>query len=229
MEVTTTPLKWSAIQKHQKEIRAYRAKRIKVGVVDFSEASITVHPKDLSTRDELRQSLENLPQGGQGSPVHRLYVVEDLSRDVIEELGGKLDIDPIFFREHICDYLWYNTRDPWVEWPVLQVLSATRSYFKMRYFHARYFKSSDDLQLARKEAGLFNVLRRIDSDRNHNVRLDDEGAIVGMVRCKASFWARPLGENDGPGTPRIGKFRPLQLLVIFPHTMLTCRCRRSPN
>lgn len=38
----------------------------------------------------------------------RLFVVEDLSRDVIEALGSKFDIDPSFFREHLVDYVWYN-------------------------------------------------------------------------------------------------------------------------
>lgn len=38
----------------------------------------------------------------------RLFVVEDLSREVIEALGSKFDIDPSFFREHLVDYVWYN-------------------------------------------------------------------------------------------------------------------------
>ena len=39
----------------------------------------------------------------------RLFVVEDLSRDVIEAFGYHFKIDPSFFREHIVDYAWYNT------------------------------------------------------------------------------------------------------------------------
>lgn len=38
----------------------------------------------------------------------KLFVVEDLSREVIETLGSQFDIDPSFFREHIVDYVWYN-------------------------------------------------------------------------------------------------------------------------
>ena len=34
----------------------------------------------------------------------RLYVVEDLSKDVIEVLGSGLGIEPSFFRAHIVDY-----------------------------------------------------------------------------------------------------------------------------
>lgn len=198
MEVTTTPLKWTAIKEHQEIIRRNRAGRTKVAVIDFSKESIAVHPEDIENVTDLRQSLR------EKNPTHRLYVVEDLSRDVVEILGSELDIDPLFFREHISDYMWYNTRDPWVELPVLQVLSATRCYFKLRYFQARYFNSNEEFQRARKEAGLFNVLRRIDNDRNHNARLDNAGALVGLVRCKASFWAKPLAEGEGPDTPRIG-------------------------
>jgi len=40
-----------------------------------------------------------------------LYVVEDLSSDVIEVLGSGLEIEPSFFRAHIVDYVWYNVRD----------------------------------------------------------------------------------------------------------------------
>lgn len=41
----------------------------------------------------------------------RLFVVEDLSRNVIEALGNHFKIDPSFFREHIVDYAWYNTSE----------------------------------------------------------------------------------------------------------------------
>lgn len=37
-----------------------------------------------------------------------LFVVEDLSREVIEILGSHFDIDPFFFRAHIDDYVSYN-------------------------------------------------------------------------------------------------------------------------
>jgi len=63
------------------------------------------------------------------NPEHaRLFIVEDLSRDVIETFGAQYDIDPLFFRGHISDYLWYNTRDPWTE---LQDLShISQEYVK---------------------------------------------------------------------------------------------------
>lgn len=38
----------------------------------------------------------------------RLFVVEDLSRCVVEALGYHLKVDPSFFREHIVDSARYN-------------------------------------------------------------------------------------------------------------------------
>lgn len=196
MEVTTAPIKWGDIRRSEAKIRAERASRTKVAVIDFSQAGIVV--KEIEDRESLAKCIkhEQPPDG-----THRLFVVEDLSRDIIEILGGELDIDPLFFREHISDYLWYNTRDPWVELPVLQVISRSRTYFRMRYFHARYFTSEESLERARKEAAMFNVLRRIDYDKNHNAILDKRGSCVGLVRSKASFWVQP---TESENTSKIG-------------------------
>lgn len=60
---------------------------------------------ECNTPDELRQKIDGLDDG---SVKFRLWVVEDLSREVIETLGHHYDIDPSFFREHILDYVWYN-------------------------------------------------------------------------------------------------------------------------
>lgn len=57
----------------------------------------------------LRDCLEGLHEND--SVKTRLFVVEDLSRDVIEALGHHFKIDPSFFREHIVDYAWYNTSE----------------------------------------------------------------------------------------------------------------------
>jgi hypothetical protein len=64
------------------------AKSVKVGVDEFR------------TSDTLSQAL-NQPLDDKNVQL-RLYVVEDLSRDFIELLGNKYDIDPAF-RSHIVD------------------------------------------------------------------------------------------------------------------------------
>lgn len=59
--------------------------------------------------DEARILKEYLTEPRDNSSIKlRLFVVEDLSRDVIETLGSHFNIDPSFFREHLVDYIWYN-------------------------------------------------------------------------------------------------------------------------
>ncbi|KAG4442679.1 hypothetical protein IFR05_001864 [Cadophora sp. M221] len=124
----------------------------------------------------------------------RLYVVEDLSRDVIEALGSKLDIEPAFFREHIVDYAWCNIRDRWQDPPNLRVAEGHRRWVQLRYVTARYYKTSKEFKEGVKEAERFNVLRRPDDDVNNKAVWDDRDAIVGITRSRASFWLKK-GEN----------------------------------
>ncbi|KAI1211762.1 uncharacterized protein F4807DRAFT_401046 [Annulohypoxylon truncatum] len=188
MEVTTSPTKWQLIRDSPKleEIRKERATRTKIKAIDFISGQPAIHMHDIDSPNDLAQYLDQpaVPEAT------RLYVVEDLSRDVIEQLGYKLDIDPLFFREHINDYTWYNTRDPWVELPDLDIVSRSRSYFRLMYMHPRYFTTRDSYDKALKQAGKFNVLRRLDEDNEHESLFDDESATVALVRSKASFWIR---------------------------------------
>jgi hypothetical protein len=104
MQVTTTPVKWQWIKEDgESKIRKERAARINVATVDFvSGDAQSTHPETrrITTREDLSTILDEAPKAG----TTRLYVVEDLSRDMIELLGWKLDIDPLFFREHVNDY-----------------------------------------------------------------------------------------------------------------------------
>ncbi len=134
----------------------------------------------------------------------RLYVVEDLSSDVIEVLGSGLDIEPSFFRAHIVDYAWNNVRDRWRDPPNLDIMSRQQSWIQLRYVTARYFKSRDDFTVAAEEAEQFNILRRPDDDISNNSWWDDKDAIVGLTRSRATFWLKPKHKT---GTPAIGKKR----------------------
>jgi hypothetical protein len=120
----------------------------------------------------------------------RLYVVEDLSRDVIELLGSHLDIDPCFFREHIVDYAWFNTRDRWLNPPMLDLISRRQDWFNLRYVSARYHNDDEDYQKARKEAEQWNVLRRPDDDLNNKAYWDALDAKVAIARQRLGFWSR---------------------------------------
>jgi hypothetical protein len=124
----------------------------------------------------------------------RLFVVEDLSRSVIESLGSKFDIDPSFFREHINDYAWYNVRDRFAEAPNLQIIAERQQWLQVRWARARYFRTNASFEKAKLQAGGFNILRRPDPDMSNGALLDDPDAIVALSRTRASFWR---GAFDG--------------------------------
>ncbi|RFU34682.1 hypothetical protein B7463_g1654, partial [Scytalidium lignicola] len=123
----------------------------------------------------------------------RLFIVEDLSRDVIEILGAHLDIEPTFFREHIVDYAWYNVRDRWINHPALNVVTRRQRWLQLRFVMPRYFDTKDSFTEGFKEAECFNVHRRPDDDQNVNSIWDNKDAVVGLTRTRASFWMKSGG------------------------------------
>ena len=197
MKVTTSPPKQKFLAEDNKN---ERARRTKVTVLDF-QPDTPVRRNDYSDIDVLSKALRD--PTNQHDNVHaRIFVVEDLSRDVIEQLGARFDIDPLFFRGHISDYMWNNTRDPWVELPDMDIVSQKRPYLHVRYVQTRYFRDEASLKRSREQAGGFNVLRRVDRDGNWVVGADVEGSDVGLVRSRTSLWIRP---NKNGETGILGK------------------------
>ncbi|KAL8747186.1 MAG: hypothetical protein Q9190_000893 [Brigantiaea leucoxantha] len=192
MRVTTAPPKLRFLTVAD---RRERASRINVAMLEIhSNGEIQRH--NCSSAADLTRLVTKTTGSFDGSITH-LYIVEDLSRDVIEILGWALDVHPSFFTGHLSDYMWFNTRDPWVELSDLDIVSRTRPYFHARYVQTRYFRSSRDLERARQEAAGFNVLRRLDRDGNWVPGADIPGSDVGLVRSRMSFWtgARKKGEG----------------------------------
>jgi hypothetical protein len=191
MEVGTSPLKWKNLEKPEIEDRA---KRTRLAVLDFSPTSEPTRKdwKDIQTSEKLRQQLLDNPEFNRDPSFARIFIVEDLSRDVIEALGAKYDINPLFFRSQISDYLWYKTRDPWVELNDLEHIASERNFFNIRYMRSRYFIDEESINEAKKELGAFNVLRRLEQDLSWKVRekRKPNGPTVGVVRSKASIWIR---------------------------------------
>ncbi|KAJ9654951.1 hypothetical protein H2201_008907 [Coniosporium apollinis] len=193
MEVSTTPVRWGSFDEAQRRERAQRTKVTQLVYL----ASNEVIRRDYNTCLRLRKILKGgFPKIHNVKVQLRLFVVEDLSREVIEVLGEHFDIEPAFFREHIVDYAWYNTRDPWVDPPNLDMVARRQLWFQLRFVRARYFKTTASFKNGCKEADLFNVSRRPDDDQNNKAWWDEEGAIVGITRTRASFWMkRPEGHE----------------------------------
>ncbi|KAM0194729.1 hypothetical protein ACHAPA_008633 [Fusarium lateritium] len=155
-----------------------------------------------------------------------LFVVEDLSRNVIESLGDTFGIDPRFFRAHITEYVWNNVRDRWREPSVLEVDAKRRDWFQMRLVRSRYFSTPKKLQDAQKEMDDFNIMRRVTADHNDIFWDKDPGttrswwhrsdaqkdsdsinAKIGHIRSQATFWFSqefPVGVLLLEPTPRTG-------------------------
>lgn len=137
----------------------------------------------------------------------RLYVVEDLSRDVIELLGTKFGIEPDFFRAHIVDYAWYNIRDRWRDNQPLELVRRRRNWSQIRYVTARYFEDEQGFEEAASEAKAnFNILRRPDNDKSRgwwdvsgpaSSSTQCRSAAVALTRSRATFWLKPnVAEED---------------------------------
>lgn len=219
MEVTSSPIRWKDIKKDP-IVRAERAARTNIVRLDYMldgsvndvritspialQEALQEHTTIVNARDneKIPETSEETLQDDRPKSIPpakcslRLYVVEDLSRDVIELLGSHLDIDPCFFREHIVDYAWFNTRDRWLNPPMLDLVSRRQDWFNLRYTTARYHKSEQDYQKARKEAEGWNVLRRPDDDLNNKAYWDAFEAKVAIMRSRCGFWSKRAEEGQ---------------------------------
>ena len=190
MQVSRSPLKWDFLP--EDNIRE-RAARTRVAMLTFYTDQETTH-RNITCSEELIDMLQSTAKRDHDFEA-RLFIVEDLSRSVIEALGNTFDIDPLFFRNQMNDYLWYNIKDPWVEMPDLAVSARHRSFFTMRYVQTRYLRNEKSFKRATAEAGAFNVFRRPDNDSNRKGVFDGAEAMVVRIRSRMSFWTEPTLEK----------------------------------
>lgn len=195
MQVTTSPPKWKLIRQHPAS-RAERAQRVRACVIDYSDERL-LRKVFCDNSDVLRQSIRH--HGEQLACRLRVIAVEDLSRDLIELLGAEYDIDPRFFREFIGDYLYYNSGDKRVQVPTLLVEQQARPFSTFGFLRARYFRDEEDFDEADRQSGMFNVLRRLDSDRSRKVLRNgrhNKNASVSLGRSKAALWTKPASTHQ---------------------------------
>ncbi|KAK4619588.1 hypothetical protein CLAFUW4_11160 [Fulvia fulva] len=223
MEVTCAPPKWRYM-KFFDENRRERRSKAHVCVIDYTDGG-GPETETYNNTEELLPALTKAPQTAESRQT-RLLIVEDLSRDLVEGLGAFYDIDPLFFLSYIGDYLFHNTRDPWVELPNLDVDLRKQNHFIIQYLRARYFPTEKQYQAAEMETGNWNILRRLDSDRSRkrlqNGLLDKKDASVVLTRAKTSLWIKPRQAGDpvtaillldptvSTGQPLWGGYRPFE-------------------
>lgn len=199
MEVGTEPDKWQSEWKtdastdrgHRKE----RLQRTNVTMIDYSPTA-KLNVTFLDQAGDLTAALDPNFTDPATKPSFRLFLVEDLSRHVIESFGSRYDIDPLFFREQIGDYNWFNTRDPWAMPPNLLAGMKHRKWFRMRHMRFRYMDGLQTWKRAEKEAKEFNVFRRPDDDGNRWQYRDKKDAIISVTRFKTSVWVGNDPKDD---------------------------------
>ncbi|KAF1945374.1 hypothetical protein EJ02DRAFT_53692 [Clathrospora elynae] len=199
IQVGTTPLRWNELKQHPEELKQ-RADKTKITYIEYQPATA---PKTtpINNPEALREILHALEDDRAKDPPLRLFLVEDLSRQVIELLGSRFDIDPLFFREQIDDYVWHNTRDPWAMPPSLMSNMKHRQWFRMRNVRLRYYRSEEAFQESRLEANSWNVLRRPDNDENRWRYQDRDGAVVSIIRTRTTVW---IGKDKRCGNGTVG-------------------------
>lgn len=190
LDCSTVPVKQKALVT---EDRKERLTRLHIAVLDITPGS-DLNVNEFHSANELIHFLDSHPWNDTIGNV-RLFVVEDLSRTSIELLGSRFNLDPAFFRSHICDYTWYNIRDPWFEMPTLPSRAKKNPYFTLRHLRPQYFRDAESAQRAKRWVGRFNVLRRIDFDKSKSWA-DNPGSCVGSVRACTSCYIRPQQEAD---------------------------------
>ncbi|RYP72526.1 hypothetical protein DL771_004166 [Monosporascus sp. 5C6A] len=207
MQIGTHPQRWKDLnlkflsgekRKAAENDRKRRAEKTEVTILDYCADEV----KETGPIQSAAELGEELDRCITGDDIRlRLYVVEDLSRDVIEILGQKLKIEPDVFRSHIVDYSWYNVRDRWRDPPYVCAAGRPKNWIQLRYVTARYFEEREKFEEAGREAQKFNILRRPDDDHSNNSWWDEPRAVVGLTRSRATFWLQK--EQSGSG-PRVG-------------------------
>lgn len=202
MQVGTDPWRWKRLQSGDdgKAERKERHNRTNVTFIEY-QPNIAPRKTAITSAEKLKETLGSLTHDGTGASPLRLFVVEDLSQQVIELLGSRFDVDPLFFREQIGDNVWHNTRDPWAMPPTLISSTKQRSWFRLRNLRLRYHTSDESYKSAVKQANTWNVSRRPDNDNNHWNYKDEKGSIVTLLRTRTTIWT---GKDTRCGNGTVG-------------------------
>ena len=193
MEVSTCLIRHEHLSTHESE-RGERAHRVRVTQVDLKQGQAPI-TKEFTDVFSLAQSLEPEHQEA-NNPNIRIYIVEDLSRDVIELLGSTFNVDPHVFRYHVNDFMWNTITGDGPERKHLDLVTRKWSHFTLPYLRPRYYRITSSFEKATQQAEGFNVLRQLDSDRSWENMRDEKGAAVTLMRAKVSLWTKPRSSVD---------------------------------
>jgi hypothetical protein len=207
MEIGTEPRRWKKAfhpseGRSQDDVdtnRLERWQKTNIARLDYLKNG-RVAEKRVKKHGELKEMLD-VKNEDLSEVQLRLWVVEDLSRAVIELLGSRYDVEPAFFREHIIDVAWHNVRDYWRDPPNLDIVARKQDWLRIRFMRGRYFPTTELFKAAVKESEGWNIFRRPDDDENNKSHWDHKKGKVGLVRSRASFWMK---KPNKPGEAPVG-------------------------
>jgi hypothetical protein len=121
----------------------------------------------------------------------RLFIVEDLSPDIIEILGSGFDVDPSFFAQHVC-LQWFSARAAPGRVPSSYSAKRWQSFVSFPYLEARPLKAALGESLERVQSWNSNSFRKV-------LLMNLPAcctAPIGFARRAASVWMScPTEEN----------------------------------
>jgi hypothetical protein len=112
----------------------------------------------------------------------RLFLVEELSHEIIESLGSRFSIDPFFFRVQLGHNLF--PKDP----PALHSTQKSRQWFTIRNVRLRYHASNQSLRDAITETRKFNMLRDLETEWSSKECDDDPNTHSSILSTQTTIW-----------------------------------------
>ena len=125
-------------------------------------------------------------------PLGQLLIVEDLTNDLVELLGSKLDIDPLFFASHIYGPE-VNIQSSKPATAILPSQRRKQNFVSLQYQHSLEF--DDHATGLRKLSSEGNVPRKVmvlPRTQNTNIGLAQHSCSVLLTDVKGDGW---LGER----------------------------------
>jgi hypothetical protein len=160
--------------------------KARIAVLDFCDTGITSQGT-FDQADKFSTFLDQVQRKGST----RLFLVEDLSRDIVEILGSRFDVDPAFFAWHVGGMGWFSRRSSPSTVPGSQSSSREQSFVKFRYLEARPVLGRYDGQPVERYPCLdSNVLRKVSI-----MKLASLQHAIGMARRQITMWMNPVGGN----------------------------------
>jgi len=131
MEIGAVPGRWTVLSENPTDRRKVSIKT-EVTHIHY-DTDMQPNWTSIKSADDLRRRLER----AHGQPLD-LYIVEDLSRMVIEGLGSRFGIDPYFFREQLTDDAHSTLEEHEDTTPNLTANHRRRSWFRIRNVRIQY-------------------------------------------------------------------------------------------